>query len=103
MNKCKDAFDVRVPIKHKYLRSNQKFFMNKEISKAIMNRTRLGNRFLRTECIVDKETYNKQRNSGVSFIRKTKQQFYNNLDHRNVADSKSFWKYIKPLFSDKKF
>ena len=25
----------------------------------------------------------------------------NNLDHRKVADNKSFWKYIKPLFSDK--
>ena len=25
----------------------------------------------------------------------------NNLDHRKVADSKSFWKYSKPLFSDK--
>ena len=34
-------------------------------------------------------------------IRKTKQEYYNNLDHKNVADNKSFWKYIKPLFSDK--
>ena len=25
----------------------------------------------------------------------------NNLDHRKVADNKSFWKYSKPLFSDK--
>ena len=66
-----------------------------------MNRTRLRNRFLRTRCIRDKEAYNKQRNYCVSLIRKTKQQYYNNLDHRKVADNKSFWKYIKPLFSDK--
>ena len=91
MTKCKDAFDIRVPIKHKYLRSNQSPFMNKEISKAIMNRTRLRNRFLRTRCIEDKEAYNKQRNYCVSLIRKTKQQYYNNLDHRKVADNKSFW------------
>ena len=76
MNKCKQAFDIRVPIKHKYLRSNQSPFMNKEISKAIMNRTRLRNRFLRTRCIGDKEAYNKQRNYFVSLIRKTKQQYY---------------------------
>ena len=75
--------------------------MNKEISKAIMNRARLRNRFLRTRCIRDKEAYNKQRNYCVSLTRKTKQQYYNNLDHRKVADNKSFWKYIKPLFSDK--
>ena len=59
MNKCKDAFDIRVPIKHKYLRPNQSPFMNKEVSKAIMNRIRLRNRFLRTRCIGDKEVYNK--------------------------------------------
>ena len=98
MNKCKDAFDIRVPIKHKYLRSNQSPLMNKEISKAIMNQTRLRKRFLRTRCIGDKEAYNKQQNYFVSLIRKTKQQYYNNLDHRKVADNKSFWKYIKPLF-----
>ena len=98
MNKCKDAFDIRVPIKYKYLRSNQSPLMNKEISKAIMNQTRLRKRFLRTRCIGDKEAYNKQQNYCVSLIRKTKQQYYNNLDHRKVADNKSFWKYIKPLF-----
>ena len=75
--------------------------MNKEISKAIINQTRLRNRFLRTKCIGDKGAYNKQRNYCVSLIRKTKQQYYNNLDHRKVADSKSFWKYIKPIISDK--
>ena len=101
MNKYKEAFDIRVPIKHKYLRSNQSMFMNKEISKAIMNRTRLRNRFLRTRCIRDKEAYNKQRSYCVSLIWKTKQQYYNNLDHRKVVDNKLFWKYIKPLFSDK--
>ena len=101
MNKCKDAFDIRVPIKHKYLRSNQSSVMNKEISKAIMNRTRLRNRFLRTKCIRDKEAYNKQRNYCVSLLRKIKQQYNSNLDHRKIANNKSFWKYIKPHFSDK--
>ena len=75
--------------------------MNKEISKTIINRTRLRNRFLRTRCIGDKAAYNKQRNYCVSLIRKAKKQYYTNLDHRKVADNKSFWKYIKPLFSDK--
>ena len=32
---------------------------------------------------------------------KTKQQYYNNLNHRKVTDNKSFWRYTKPLFSDK--
>ena len=61
-----------------------------------MNRTRL-----RTRSIGEIEVYNKQGNYCVSLIRKTKQEYYNNLYHRKVADNKSFWKYIKPLFSDK--
>ena len=45
MTKRKDAFDIRVPIKHKHLRSNQGPIMNKK-----MNRIRLRNLFLRTRC-----------------------------------------------------
>ena len=101
MTKCKDAFDIRVPIKHKYLRSNQSPFMNKKISKAVMNQTRLQNRILRTRCNENKEVYNKQQNYCVSLIRKTKQQYYSNLDHMKIADNKSFLRYIKPPFSDK--
>ena len=101
MTKCKDAFHISVPIERKYLRSKQIPFMIKKISKAIMNRTRLRNRFLRTKSNGDKEAYNKQRNYCVDLIRKTNQQYYNNLDHKSVADNKSFWKNIKPYFSDK--
>ena len=76
--------------------------MNKKISKAIMDRTRLRrNRFLRTRSNGDTEAYNKQRNYCVSLIRKIKLKYNNNLDHRKIADHKSFWKYIKPLFSNK--
>ena len=63
-----------------------------------MNRIRLRNRFLRTRSNGDKEVYNEQRNYCVSLIRKTKQEYNNNLDHRKVADNKPFWKYVKTLF-----
>ena len=44
--------------------------MDKKISKAIMNRTRLGNRFSRTRSNEDKAAYNKQQNYCVSLIPK---------------------------------
>ena len=75
--------------------------MNKDISKAIMNRTRLRNRFLKSRSFEDKAAYNKQRNYCVSLVRKTKTDYYNNLDHKKVVDNKLLWKYIKPHFSDK--
>ena len=67
-----------------------------------MDRTRLRNKFLRTRSNRDKEAYHKHWNYCVFFIRKTKQEYYNNPDHRKVADSKTFWKYVKPLFFRKK-
>ena len=76
MTKCKDAFDIRVPVKRKYIRLNQSSFMNKEISKSIMNQLRLRNRFPITRSNGDKEVYNKQWNYCLS--------------HRKVADNKSF-------------
>ena len=41
LRQCKIALDSRAPLKHTYLRSNHSPFMNKDISKAIMDRTRL--------------------------------------------------------------
>ena len=88
-------------LRKKYLRSNHTPFMNKDISKAIMNQIRLRNRFLKSRPFEDRATYNKQRNYCTSLVRKTKMDYYNNVDHKKVADNKSFWKYIRPHFTDK--
>ena len=45
LQRCKEALDIRALLKSKYLRSNHSLFMNKNISKAIMDRTRLRNNF----------------------------------------------------------
>ena len=75
--------------------------MNKDISKAIMDRTRLRHKFLRSRSIEDRNACNKQRNYCVSLICKIKKDHYNNLDYKKIIDNKSFWKYIKPLLSEK--
>ena len=46
ITKCKDAFNIRAPIKRKYLRSNQSPFMDQ---------ARLRNKFLRTRSNGNKE------------------------------------------------
>ena len=44
---CTDVLDKHAPQRKQYLRSNHKPFMNNEISKAVMRRTRLQNRLLK--------------------------------------------------------
>ena len=66
-----------------------------------MDRSRLRNRFLKTRSTEDKKTYNTQRNYRLTLVRKAKKDYYNNLDHENVTDNKTFWKSIKPFFLKK--
>ena len=69
--------------------------------KAIMDRSRLRNKFLKTRSNEDKKAYNTQKNSCLTLVRKTKKDYYNNLDHENVTNNKTFWKSIKSFFSEK--
>ena len=53
--------------------------MNREISKEIMDRSRLRNKFLKTKSEADKKNYVKQRNYCVSLLRRTKKEYYGSL------------------------
>ena len=70
--------------------------MNKSVRKAIMVRTQLLNKFRQDEL-----AYKRQRNFCTTLIRKTKRNFYNNLNVNKITDNKSFWKTVKPGFTEK--
>ena len=101
MSICKATLDKVAPLRQKYVRSNHSPFLKKEILKANMNRTRLRNKLLRSRSTEDTSAYNQQRNFCLRLVRKAKKDYYNNLDHWKVTDNKSFWRTVKPLFSDK--
>ena len=89
------------PAKQKFVRGNHLPFMNKTLSKAIMHRTRIYNKYLRNKTDKSKRKYTKQRNYCVSLLRKSKREYYSNLDVKNITDNKTFWKTVKPFLSDK--
>ena len=71
------------------------------MNKEIMTRSRLRNKFLR--CRSDenkKKTDNEQRNCCVKFVWTVKKAHYSNLSIKYVNKNKTFWKIIKPLFSE---
>ena len=68
------------------------------ISKAVMDLTRLRNKFLKNIYAETKLPYNRQRNYCVSLTGKSIRDYYNNLDNRNVTDKKLFWKIVKSFF-----
>ena len=99
-----DIFKViqrHAPIKQRYVRPNQALFINKKIYKEIVKRSRLRNKFLNIKSDIDRKAYNKQRNICVSLFCQEKKNFFNNIITLDITDNKTFWKTIKPLFTDK--
>ena len=96
-----NSLEKHAPSKKKYTRGNHMPFFNKDLSKAIMTRTKLRNIFLQNKSEENKIRYTKQRNFCVSLLRKTKKQYYQNLNEKSVVDNKLFWKTVKSFLSEK--
>ena len=64
--------------------------MNKELSKAIMTRTRLRNKFLENRTEKSRKLYTQWRNHCVLLLRKPKREFYSNINEKDVTDNKLF-------------
>ena len=56
------TLNTHAPVKIKYIRANNSPFMNNELSKAIMVRSRLRNKYLKSKTIESRDAYKKQRN-----------------------------------------
>ena len=72
LNICRVTFNSLVPLKKRHVRHNQAPFMNKQLSKAIMKRSKLRNEFLRKKSKESKLAYNKQRNFCVNLLKKSR-------------------------------
>ena len=95
------VLNVYAPTKRKYLRANDGPFMTKSLRKAIMRRSSLRNNFNKDRSSANWIAYKKQRNKCVQLLRQAKRDYYSNLNVRNLADNRTFWKTVKPLFSEK--
>ena len=95
------TLDAIVPIKKKILRFNHNPFMSKALRKAVMVRSKLKNKYNKNRTEENWDSYKKQRNFCVNLLRKTKKDYFNDLNIKNITDNKAFWKTIKPYFSNK--
>ena len=98
---CRSVLDQHAPRKQKYARGNHMPFMNKTLSKVVMKRTNLRNKFLKERTDESKKRYTSQRNYCVSLLKKTMKNYYNSLNEKDVSDNNTFWKTVKYFLSDK--
>ena len=75
--------------------------MNKTLVKAIMVRSKLRNVFLKNKTEQNRNNYSKQGNICVTLLRKSKREYFGNLNEKSLCDNKKFWSVVKPLLSNK--
>ena len=75
--------------------------MNKNLSKAIMLSTKLRNIFLKNRTEENISRYTKQRILFVSLLRKSKREYFNNLNEKNVSDNKKFRQWLSHYYQTK--
>ena len=66
-----------------------------------MARSRLRNRFLKNRSEENRKLFFKQRNKYVSFLQKSKTDYFENLNEKNITENKRFWKTVKHFLSKK--
>ena len=90
-NICHKVLNKYAPGKKKYIRGNNKPTMTKALSKAVMDRTRLRNKFLKNPTNQNRLSYTKQRNFCLSLLRKEKKEHFANLNEMDITDNRKFW------------
>ena len=75
--------------------------MPKTLRKAIIHRSKLKNVYNKKRTDVNWASYKKQRNFCVTLLRRTKKEYFQNLNVKDLSENKKFWKTIKPYFSNK--
>ena len=87
MNCFTKAINQQAPLKKKLVSGNQAPFITKILSKAIMKRLKLKNRYNKWPTEENERMYKKQKNYCSNF---------NNLNIKIFEDNKTFWQQVKP-------
>ena len=76
--------------------------MNKELSKVIMKKSRLRNKYLEWPSRENFLAYNKVKNKCNTLTRKTENRYFEYVaKNKNFATSKTFWNTVRPFATNK--
>ena len=94
-----NILERHAPLKSKYVRGNNAAFMNKELRKAIMLRSKLKNNFDRIKNNENWKLYKKHRNICNKIKKRAKRKYFDKIS--KDPKPKDFWNTMKPFISDK--
>ena len=83
------------------MRFNNNPFMSEAFRKAIMHCSKLKNVYKISLTEDNWANYKKQRKFCANLLRKTKTEYFQKLNVKDLSDNRKFWKTIKPVFIKK--
>ena len=92
-----NILNKHAPYNKSIARGNQMPLFTKELSKEIMTRSRLRNKYRKNRNEENRAIYVKQINYCASLLQKSKKKYYENLDVTNLMDNELFCKATKPF------
>ena len=90
------VLDKHAPLKTKRVRGNQSPFMTKELSKAVMNKSKTRNKYLKWPSRENFLAMKRSKNYCNNLARTTKNK-------NGFANNKKFWNAVKPFLTNKGF
>ena len=85
------------------IRGNQKPFMTKQLSKAIINRSKLRNRYFKWPSRENFLDYKKAKNTCKNLNKSAKKPYFNKVTSKGFVSNKAFWNTVKPFLTNKGF
>ena len=90
----RDVVDRHAPLKQKMVRGNNAPFMTKQLNKAIMDRSRIKNRYLKwpTENFLELK---KAKRLSKNLTKKGKKQYFKSVSSMDLTTNKKLWDVVK--------
>ena len=92
---------MHAPSKKKLLWANHSQYVTKALRKPIMRRSKLEKIYFKKQTNESLKAYKKQKNYCNKLYKKERKKFFDNLNISIVSNNKTFWKVIKPFFTNK--
>ena len=96
-----EVLNYHAPLKQKSVRGNHAPFMTRELSKAIMTKSKVKNSYVKWPSRENFVAYKKAKNKCNSLTRKAKRKFFKEATKSGVMSNRTFWKTVKPFLTIK--
>ena len=97
------VLDRHAPLKWKMIRKTQGSFMTTDLSKAIMNRCKLRNRYIKWPSRENFLHFEKAKHTCNNLSKFAENSYFKNVTSKGFVSNKAFWNTATPFLTNKGF